>query len=54
MPTPVTENGVDWKFLTTLWAVDHVNHYDAREERRDIRVKENWVTHFNPERYLTL
>jgi hypothetical protein len=52
LPTPITKNSVDWELLTTLGAVDHVNHYYARDKRRDIRVKENWVTHFNPARQL--
>jgi hypothetical protein len=54
LPTSITENGADWELLTTLWAVDHVNHYDARDKRRDIKLKESWVTHFNPARKLTL
>jgi len=40
MTTPITECGVSRELLTTLGAIDHVNHYDAREAGMDIRVKE--------------
>jgi len=41
LTTSITENGVCWEFLTTFWAVDHFDHYEARKAWEDISVGYN-------------